>query len=135
MNITTIFLKHISLSGRATRSKFWISFFISLVVNYLSVSALRNNYPMIELFFFVLSYVIILLPVLIKRLHDTGISGWYILFIIVINIICYFFYIITNTDNEKFIMKAISVFTGLWLLYKLCKKGDSGMNIFDLQQQ
>lgn len=75
--------KYAVFSGRARRKEYWMyALFVAIIEVVLLVIGLAIKAPVIVAVF----YVAILLPSLgvsVRRLHDTGRSGWWLLFGIV----------------------------------------------------
>ena len=75
------FTKYADFSGRATRSEYWLF----IIINSVILAVLAGLAYAIGLWFFAVFavfYLAVLLPslaVLVRRLHDTGRSGWWIL--------------------------------------------------------
>lgn len=82
-SISSVFSKYATFSGRARRSEFWWFYLFNVLVNI--VLGLINVKIITSLW----SLAILLpsLAVTVRRLHDTGKSGWYILIPIVVAII------------------------------------------------
>jgi len=74
------FSKYVTFSGRSSRAAYWwwwLFGLIALVAAYI-VDAIVGTFPL----FYVVVGLALLLPnlaVLVRRLHDTGRSGWWIL--------------------------------------------------------
>lgn len=78
--IKTCFGKYADFSGRARRSEYWFWILFTILVDIVTgiVDGVIGTYPLL----YVLAAVALLLPTLaagIRRLHDTGRSGWYVL--------------------------------------------------------
>jgi uncharacterized membrane protein YhaH (DUF805 family) len=78
--------KYAVFSGRARRKEYWMfALFVGIIYAVLAIIAVASKTP--ALFALVaIFYVGILLPALavgVRRLHDTGRSGWWLLFGIV----------------------------------------------------
>ena len=77
--ISSCFSKYATFSGRATRSEYWffnLFYFIVLMAGMLIDSAAGTT------FIYYLGVAILFLPnlaVSVRRMHDTGKSGWFIL--------------------------------------------------------
>ena len=123
-SISTSMRKYVTFSGRATRSEFWWFYFFTVLVNLVATSqassfvpALLDGQDMTEnessyflnnFFFLYLSTItslILLLPslaVAVRRLHDVGRSGWWILIAFtVIGIIPLLIWYVTDTKDEE----------------------------------
>ncbi|MET7692266.1 DUF805 domain-containing protein [Streptomyces sp. NPDC005483] len=72
--------KYAVFSGRARRKEYWMyTLFVTIIYIVLAVIGAVAKQAWIPIIF----YVAILLPslaVLVRRLHDTGRSGWWVLF-------------------------------------------------------
>ena len=78
------FSKYVTFSGRSSRSAYWwwaLFGFLAVVAAYI-VDAILGTFP---LFYAILALGLLLpnLAVTIRRLHDTGRSGWWILIALV----------------------------------------------------
>ena len=85
--VKSVFYKYADFSGRARRSEYWyfvlFNFLVSLVISGLGgmifrtwlVNALSGLYS--------LCVIVPALAVLVRRLHDTGKSGWFALFVLI----------------------------------------------------
>jgi uncharacterized membrane protein YhaH (DUF805 family) len=75
--------KYAVFSGRARRKEYWMYIlFVAIIYIVLAVIGVATKQTWIPIVF----YVGILLPslgVLVRRLHDTGRSGWWVLFSLV----------------------------------------------------
>ena len=78
-SIKTCFTKYVDFKGRASRPEYWW-FFLSYIVLYLLFFAIRV--PTIALLI-ALAYFLPLLSAAVRRLHDTGRSGWWYLIALV----------------------------------------------------
>ena len=108
-SISTCMRKYVTFSGRATRSEFWWFYLFTVLVN-LVASFVGNLIFMSTfiIFFLYLSTIIsliLLLPSLavgVRRLHDVGRSGWWILIAFtVIGIIPLLIWYVTDTKDEE----------------------------------
>jgi uncharacterized membrane protein YhaH (DUF805 family) len=94
--ITTCFSKFATFSGRATRSEFWWFYLFTLLLSWFAHLALGAGIASVV-------SLVLFLPVLaatVRRLHDIGRTGWWILiaFTIIGIIVLIVFY---ATDSEK----------------------------------
>ncbi|EEX40407.1 DUF805 domain-containing protein [Vibrio sp. Vb2880] len=80
----------LSFSGRATRQAYWMFFLVNLLVSLVLVALEINagSPPWVEVAYSILSFLP-LVAVTVRRLHDTGRSGWWSLvcFIPVIGVV------------------------------------------------
>ena len=123
-SISTCMRKYVTFSGRATRSEFWWFYLFTVLVNFAATSQassfvpdLLNGQDMTEnesscflnnFFFLYLSTItslILLLPslaVAVRRLHDVGRSGlWILIAFTVIGIIPLLIWYVTHTKDEE----------------------------------
>ena len=123
-SISTCMRKYVTFSGRATRSEFWWFFLFTILVNLAATSQASSFVPILldgqnmtenessyflnNFFFLYLSTItslILLLPslaVAVRRLHDVGKSGWWIVIAFtVIGIIPLLIWYVTDTKDEE----------------------------------
>jgi uncharacterized membrane protein YhaH (DUF805 family) len=107
--ITTCFRKYADFKGRASRPEYWW-FLLSFVLAYLGVSiigaGLGEDAAGGLLILLILGYLIPLLAAAVRRLHDTGRSGWY------------------------YFVGVIPLVGGFILLFLLAGMGESGSNMY-----
>ena len=80
--IKTCFSKYADFTGRARRSEFWFWYLFTVLVSMFS-----SWIPFASLV--TLALVIPTLAASVRRLHDTGRSGWWLLLSIIPSIICF----------------------------------------------
>ncbi len=83
---TCLVEKYCTFSGRATRSEFWwfqlftfLAMFISVGISALLMESLDSEGGMVIC---IATYILLLIPnfsVIVRRLHDVGKSGWFLL--------------------------------------------------------
>ena len=78
-SIKTCFTKYVDFKGRASRPEYWW-FFLSYFVLYVIFLAIKV--PAIA-YLVALVYFLPLLAAAVRRLHDTGRSGWWYLIVLV----------------------------------------------------
>ena len=123
-SISTCMRKYVTFSGRATRSEFWWFFLFTIIVNLAATSQASSFVPILldgqnmtenessyflnNFFFLYLSTItslILLLPslaVAVRRLHDVGKSGWWIVIAFtIIGIIPLLIWYVTDTKDEE----------------------------------
>lgn len=113
-SIKSVFSKYADFSGRATRSEYWYFYlftFLVVMVYYIAlfamlVSGSRDSsaagYLSVMIIIYALVMTIPSLAVTVRRLHDTGHSGWWIFLnlIPVIGSIVLFIWYITDSDPD-----------------------------------
>lgn len=90
---TCVLQKYVCFTGRARRSEFWYFALCSCVLSFI---------PIIN----IISGLALLLPgigVGVRRLHDTGRSGWWLLLAIIplVNLVLIYFYICDSQPGEN----------------------------------
>ncbi len=78
-SIKTCFTKYVDFKGRASRPEYWW-FFLSYIVLYFVFLAIRV--PAVA-YLVALAYFLPLLAAAVRRLHDTGRSGWWYLIVLI----------------------------------------------------
>ena len=79
--IQSVFTKYVDFKGRARRSEFWYFYFFTMLVNFVIsfISRVSDKAGMVISIIFALAILLPSLAVAIRRLHDIGKSGWYLL--------------------------------------------------------
>ena len=82
--IRSVLSQYVGFSGRARRSEYWYFFLFNLIVSIVAriIDAAAGSYPVIS----GIVALALLLPGLavgVRRLHDTGRSGWWLLLAII----------------------------------------------------
>lgn len=82
--IQTCFQKYAEFKGRASRPEYWW-FFLSWMIVYLAGAVLsRAIRPLVFLLVIAgLAYIIPLIAAAVRRLHDTGRSGWWYFIVLI----------------------------------------------------
>ena len=140
--IKSVFSKYATFSGRARRSEFWYFYLFYILVAF-GLSFLSIWIPVFK-YLYILFGLGVFLPytaVTVRRLHDIGKSGLYLLFMMVVSLIIsmlmfLFIDVITPTKGDNsmtvFIVYSIFVFIILaliiWLIVWLCKDSQPGEN-------
>ena len=113
-SIKSVFSKYFDFSGRATRSEYWYFYlfnFLVFMVYYIALFAMLGSgsrdssavgYLSVMIIIYALVMTIPSLAVTVRRLHDTGHSGWWIFLnlIPVIGSIILFIWYITDSDPD-----------------------------------
>ena len=113
-SIKSVFSKYADFSGRATRSEYWYFYlfnFLVVMVYFFAVitTAVTSGIDSSALSYLQAIYAIYALGVMIpslavtvRRLHDTGHSGWWIFLnlLLVIGSIVLFIWFITDSDPD-----------------------------------
>ena len=113
-SIESVFSKYADFSGRATRSEYWYFYlfnFLVFMVYYIALFAMLESgsrdssavgYLSVMIIIYALVMTIPSLAVTVRRLHDTGHSGWWIFLnlIPVIGSIVLFIWFITDSDPD-----------------------------------
>jgi uncharacterized membrane protein YhaH (DUF805 family) len=77
--VKTCFSKYADFKGRASRAEYWW-FFLSYIIAYIVVvvigSAVKSLY-LVLIIALLLAYLLPTLAAAVRRLHDTGKSGWW----------------------------------------------------------
>ncbi|MEP1229809.1 MAG: DUF805 domain-containing protein [Litorimonas sp.] len=85
--VKAFFNNYTNFGGRASRSEYWWPQLAMVIVNYLIILPitymLSQTFGSILSLIFTLAIIIPAIAVVIRRLHDTDKSGWWILLILV----------------------------------------------------
>jgi uncharacterized membrane protein YhaH (DUF805 family) len=108
-----VFYEYAVFKGRAGRKDFWMFYLINLIFMAIALFIDRVNGLGSNVYFagpiFIIYMLLILLPmcaVCVRRLHDTGRSGWMVF------------------------VKLIPVIGSIWLVILLATAGDKGKNAY-----
>ena len=126
-----------NFSGRARRSEYWYYTLCGAIIGLL----LRGVDYLIGLDYEIVGTLYSLavfipgLAVLVRRMHDIGKSGWYIVYFMIPTFIAgfWFGFSIVSAGNSGFsgwiiIPLLLLIITSIWMLVLLCREGDSGTN-------
>ncbi len=106
------FKKYTDFSGRSRRKEYWMFVLFNIIVvlgvAFIGAGIGLQDYIAIPLGLYVLAIIIPSLALAVRRLHDQGKSGWYIL------------------------VRFIPVIGGVWFLVLMCVDGDSRSNEYGL---
>lgn len=104
--------KYATFSGRATRSEYWYSvlFYYLLFLPVIFLGKIIDSPEFIIVLFSVLSLILLVpsLAVCIRRLHDTGKSGWWLLLALIPyigSLIVIVFYCMPSDGDNKYGVK------------------------------
>ena len=80
-SIQTVFSKYCDFNGRARRSEYWWFTLAYSIVNGILSALTRNGGTVMSIITLIVALAVFLpsLGVAVRRLHDTGRSGWWIL--------------------------------------------------------
>ncbi len=100
--------KYATFSGRAARSEYWwfalFCFIVSLILNVLDIMLFGNDSLMSIDLIFSLAVLVPSIAVGVRRLHDLGRSGWWLLIILIPLIgflILLYFFVQKGTDGPN----------------------------------
>lgn len=112
--IKRVFKNTFDLKGRATRTEYWffalfsiILLFSSVLVNIiLGAIVYKGIYPYPFPSLYLITYLFLFIPsfsVSVRRMHDIGRSGWWVLFQLIplIGPLIFFFFLILPSDKEN----------------------------------
>lgn len=135
-----------NFKGRTNRYAYWmfvlfasligilftiLSFLILFVIDDFQQGAL--SFLPIPLLLYELLLFIPGLAITVRRLHDTGHSGWILLFVFLLPLVFLVLLDLFKIENTLIIILCIAYLIGnhIWLLVLLCKKSNPDMNRFD----
>lgn len=107
------FARIIDFSGRSSRSEYWwfllFYFLVSIVVNILQMVLIGIGLEIVGAilsFLLLLAFIVPSISVAVRRLHDTGRSGWWILIALIpllgALILLYFLVLGGDEDENRF---------------------------------
>jgi len=111
--VKTCFVKAFVFKGRALRSEYWyfvlfcclVNLAMELSIGILADEMLRNGLGILGLIYILFSLVIIFpnLSVTIRRLHDSGRSGWWVLiaFVPILGALCLLYWMVIKGDEGE----------------------------------
>ena len=91
-----VFANYANFQGRARRSEFWWFYLFSIICNFVaSIVDSAIGLPILSIVL-VLGLIIPSLAVTIRRMHDTGRSGWWIFIVLIplVGIILYIYWFV-----------------------------------------
>ena len=93
--------------GRARRKEYWMFFLFNMLFAFITtaVDLVLGTFPLIYVIY-ILAVIIPSLAVFVRRMHDTGKSGWW------------------------FLIGLIPIIGAIWLLVLLCTDSDTGENSY-----
>jgi uncharacterized membrane protein YhaH (DUF805 family) len=103
-SISTCFAKAFVFRGRASRAEYWWFALFNLLASMFAGMIDQSSYGEPSTVTAITNLVILFpsLAVNIRRLHDTGRSGWwYLIILTIIGIIPYFFWMISKSDERE----------------------------------
>lgn len=113
-SIKSVFSKYADFSGRATRSEFWyfylftflvgMVYFFAVITTAVTSGVDSSALTVLQIIYYTYALAIMIpsLAVTVRRLHDTGHSGWWIFLnlLLVIGSIILFIWYITDSDPD-----------------------------------
>jgi uncharacterized membrane protein YhaH (DUF805 family) len=106
--VRSVYRNYANFSGRATRSEFWwfwLFYVIVAVAAYVAMSqgGILATIGLLALVIFSIGSIIPSLAVAVRRLHDTGRSGWWLLinFIPFGGLVLLIFYLLPSTPGPN----------------------------------
>lgn len=91
--IKSVYSNYVNFKGRARRSEYWYFVLFSMLLSFIPIvniiAGLINIIPAVA--------------VCVRRLHDTGRSGWWFLlaFVPIVNLVLIYFYILDSQPGEN----------------------------------
>ncbi len=147
--VITCFKKSLTIKGRASRSELWWFYLFMMITGkllsfFIDIPIFRFDPPPMNAPFLVLLTIITFIPlicVIIRRLHDINLSGWWVLFyhlfliasvivvgiLVIVGSIAFSF---ISLDDSGVLLVIIWVSALITAIYFLSKKGTAGDNRF-----
>jgi len=96
--VKTCFTKYIDIKGRASRSEYWWFVLFVFIVDFVAHLISPKLYTLAALIFLCPS-----ITVMVRRLHDSDMSGWWALLCLIplVNLIILYFMIIKGTEGPN----------------------------------
>ncbi|WP_369149002.1 DUF805 domain-containing protein [Streptomyces sp. R44] len=94
--------KYVVFSGRARRKEHWMFLLVNIiaVIVVVTVDLAIGTFPLLYPIYF-LAVLLPHLGVIVRRLHDTGRSGWFILFGLIPLVGCIILIVFLATEGEQ----------------------------------
>lgn len=94
---SNIFLRFFSIRGRSPRREMWIFLLVVGLADWLLASTSGNTLS----FFLFCTSLVVGIPLSIRRLHDVGSSGWFLLTVLIGNILVPFYLLFSPSQPEE----------------------------------
>ena len=119
-SILSVFENYFVWQGRASRSEFWW-FYLFYIAGYFLTAVIDSTYgvPVLNTIF-LLAVFIPFLSVFVRRLHDTGHSGWWY-WIILMPVVIYTY----EGRSHKLLLPIFGFMYSLKLLFTLSEEGEN----------
>ena len=121
---SVLITNYAKFSGRARRSEYWwfylFNFIVGLILGFIGVKALSTVYELIIL--------IPSLAVTVRRLHDTGRSGWLVIVPILVTVLAVVIGIMMNSIAGIWIMYLMILAVCIVYIVWLCQDSQKGEN-------
>ncbi|MBQ2187578.1 MAG: DUF805 domain-containing protein [Bacteroidales bacterium] len=130
--IKSAFSNYFKFSGRARRSEYWYFYLFNFIVAIvLSIFTITNKDLKILSDIWSLIILFPSLALTVRRLHDIGKSGWYVLLFMLVIILCGFLMFMAG-DNDLMVVAAIEILLMLAsiivFIVWMCKDSQPGEN-------
>jgi uncharacterized membrane protein YhaH (DUF805 family) len=135
--------KYASLEGRASRSEFWFFFLFQIGIGFIAglLDAVFARSSFGQGPFYIVALLVFFLPNLaaqVRRLHDTGRSGWYLLYLtlgmVVPLALSMAFFVISGKSSAAAIVLLIVtlgvIALSVYFVYLLAARGTQGANAY-----